>query len=121
VTLALDFLWPGGFQSISSCIFPNSVEVAVSLRSKLRNAEQYGAKAAHLSAERIRAGVHDLEASLHKLGSHGRAKSDLPVSAHPDPELQSGASSNSKVRTGIVSVNGRDVGEMRCTGGRGPA
>ncbi len=90
----------------------------MSLRSKLHDAEQYGAKAAHLGADRIRAGVHNLEASLQKLGSPSRARLK-PVSADSDPELQGGASPNSKVRTGIVSVNGRDVGEVKCTGGRG--
>ncbi len=93
----------------------------MSLRSKLHDAEQYGAQAAHRSADRIRTGVHNLEASLQKLGSHRRAKSKLPVSAHSDPEIPGGVSSNSKVRTGIVSVNGRDVGEMQCPGRRGSA
>jgi hypothetical protein len=37
---------------------------------------------------------------------------------YADRESSREGSSNSKVRTGIVSVNGRDVGEMRCTGGR---
>lgn len=93
----------------------------MSLRSKLRDVEQYGAKAAHLSADRIRTGVHNLEASLQKIGPHRRSKSKLPVAAHSDPGRQSGVSPNSKIRTGIVSVNGRDVGEMQCTGGRGSA
>jgi hypothetical protein len=92
----------------------------MSVRSKLRDAERYGARAAHLSADRIRAGVHNLEASLQKLGPHRRTRSKPPVSAHSDAELQTGASANTKVRTGIVSVNGKDVGEMQCTGGRRP-
>jgi hypothetical protein len=89
------------------------------LRSKLRAAEDFGAKAAHLGAQRIRTGLQNLETSLHSRGSGGNLNLlRSPGSIHPDPEQQREASPNSKVRTGIVSVNGQDVGEMRCTGGR---
>jgi len=37
--------------------------------------------------------------------------------SHVDP-VQHEAPRHKKVRTGIVSVYGRDVGEMRCTGGK---
>jgi len=42
----------------------------------------------------------------------------LQASSHPDPEQEKESLPAAKVRTGIVSVNGRDVGEMRCTGRR---
>ena len=94
----------------------------MSLRSKLRDAEQYGAKAAHTAAEHVRTGVHNLEASLSALSSHRNSKRmRMPGSTHPDPEQLLEVLPAPKVRTGIISVNGRDVGEMRCTGGRGSA
>jgi hypothetical protein len=37
---------------------------------------------------------------------------------YPDPEQERENLPPGKVRTGIVSVNGHDIGEMRCTGGR---
>jgi hypothetical protein len=40
----------------------------------------------------------------------------LPASTHPDPEQEKENLPPAKVRTGIVSVNGHDVGQMRCTG-----
>ncbi|HUI82959.1 MAG TPA: hypothetical protein VL240_01980 [Candidatus Binatia bacterium] len=52
-------------------------------------------------------------------GSHRAATSTLPISAHSDPEQERDATPSSRARTGIVSVNGRDVGHMHCTGGRG--
>ena len=60
-------------------------------------------------------------AHLHHSGATLRpaAKRHVPPgSAHPDPEQERDSSPQRKVRTGIVSVNGRDVGEMHCTGGR---
>lgn len=93
----------------------------MSFSSKLREAEELGAKAAHLGAQRAKDGLLSLEARLHKLGASRKAEhANQPVSAHADPEQDRESSPNSKVRTGIVSVNGRDVGEMRCTGGRNP-
>jgi hypothetical protein len=54
----------------------------------------------------------NMEMNVHENGPNAAR----PVSAHSDPEQEKAPSS--KVRTGIVSVNGQDVGEMRCTGGR---
>lgn len=91
----------------------------MSMSGKLHNAEEHGAKAIHRGTEHLRAAIHNVTAGVRKLqASHeaGRA-----TSSHADPEPDRERPPNSKVRTGIVSVNGRDVGEMRCTGGRGPA
>ena len=79
----------------------------MSLDSKLRDAEQHGAM------ESVRTGIHNLEAALHKLVSRRRGKPALA-----DAEREREKTASPKVRTGIVSVNGRDVGELRCTGGR---
>lgn len=49
--------------------------------------------------------------------SHGRGNrpSAPPSSAHPEPaEQQAAGYQGAKVRTGIVSVNGQDVGVMHC-------
>ena len=88
----------------------------MSLGDKLRHAEEYGSKAAHLGAERVRSGVQNAEAALHRLAASRKRKPTKWVSTHADPEQESAPPP--KVRTGIVSVNGRDVGEMHCTGGR---
>lgn len=88
------------------------------LSGTLRHAEQEGARAVHRGAELVSKGIHNVEANLRKLrSSHKKTAAKLPSSAYPDPEQET-ASPNSKARTGIVSVNGKDVGEMRCTGGR---
>ena len=47
-----------------------------------------------------------------------RKPRSTPISVHQDPEQERESRSPAKVRTGIVSEHGRDVGEMRCTGGR---
>ncbi len=80
----------------------------MSVTSKLRDAEGHG-------AERLKAGIHDVSARARKL--HLR-RDDRPVSTHPGPEQEREGGSKSKGRTGIVSVNGCDVGKMRCTGGQ---
>lgn len=93
----------------------------MSFSDKLRQAEELGANAAHLGAQRAKNGVLNLEARLRKLGtSRQGAHADQPVSVHSDPEQERENAPHPKVRTGIVSVNGHDVGEMRCTGGRNP-
>ena len=89
----------------------------MSLRERLRHAEEQGAKAAHRGADLVRSGMHNVESNLRKLRPKKAASPELPVSSHADPEQESG-SSGPKARTGIVSVNGQDVGKMRCTGGR---
>ena len=86
----------------------------MTLGDKLRHAEEVGARAAHLSADRVRSGIHNAEAALHKLTVRRKKKPATTASAQTKPE----AAPDPKVRTGIVSVNGRDVGEMRCTGGK---
>ena len=88
----------------------------MSLGDKLRHAEELGSRAAHLGADRVRSGIHNAEAALHKLSVRRNKKSAKPASACPQAKRE--GAPQSKVRTGIVSVNGRDVGEMRCTGGR---
>lgn len=48
-------------------------------------------------------------------GRGDRPGAPPPSSAHPDPADQERANYQSaKVRTGIVSVNGQDVGVMHC-------
>jgi len=84
----------------------------MNLGDKLRHAEEY------LGAERVRAGTRNVEANLHNLNLRGKPMRAKPGSAHPDPGRERDNSPQPKVRTGIVSVNGRDVGEMHCTGGR---
>jgi len=91
----------------------------MSLGNKLREAEEFGAKAAHLGAQRAKSGLLNVESRLRKLGAGRKVKhASPPVSAHADPEQERESAPDPKTRTGIVSVNGRDVGEMRCTGGR---
>ncbi len=70
----------------------------MTLMDALRQAEQQVKRAAHLGSEKVRSIT-------------------TRASAYSDSEERE-RSSSSKVRTGIVSVNGRDVEEMRCTGGR---
>ncbi len=92
----------------------------MSLSSKLRNAEEHGADAIHRGAEHLKSAIQDVNAGVRKLRAR-RNTASHPTSAHPDPEQERERAPNSQVRTGIVSVNGQDVGEMRCTGGRRPA
>jgi hypothetical protein len=65
------------------------------------------------------------ELQQEKNGTHGNPVQATPrasnhsvqqASSHPDPEQEKESLPAARVRTGIVSVNGRDVGEMRCTG-----
>ena len=90
------------------------------LMDALRHAEQQGRDAAHRGAKFARTGMQNAEASIRRnvgMKPHeNRLHPPQPVSAHSDPEQEKVPTS--KVRTGIVSVNGQDVGEMRCTGGR---
>jgi hypothetical protein len=79
----------------------------MNLRDALRQAEQQGKDTIHRGAEKL----HHLETAIRRT-VRGRSANTVPE----DAEQQSAPAP--KVRTGIVSVNGRDVGEMRCTGGR---
>jgi hypothetical protein len=92
----------------------------MTVSSKLRNAEEHGVNAIHRGAEHLKSAIQDVNAGVRKLRAR-RYPASRPTSAHPDPEQELERAAKPKVRTGIVSVNGQDVGEMRCTGGRGPA
>jgi hypothetical protein len=107
-----------GFQSDDSSICSYTQEGEMGLMDALRHAEQQGKRAGHLGAERVRAGIHQVEASLHRrLGTIGQTnQAKQPVSAHTDPQQDGGRPPDQKVRTGIVSVNGQDVEQIRCTG-----
>jgi hypothetical protein len=91
------------------------------LMDALRHAEQSGKRTAHQGAERLKKGIQNAEASIRHAAHPNRkgATPTHPVSTHADLEQERESRPSSKVRTGIISVNGRDVGEMRCTGGRG--
>jgi hypothetical protein len=80
----------------------------MSLLDALRHAEQQGKESVHRGAEKL----HHLETAIRR-----RVRGSKASPASDETEQRESAPS-SKVRTGIVSVNGRDVGEMRCTGGR---
>jgi hypothetical protein len=80
----------------------------MTLLDALRHAEQQGKESVHRGAEKL----HNLETAIRR---RVRGSKATPTSA--EPERRDSAPST-KVRTGIVSVNGRDVEEMRCTGGR---
>jgi hypothetical protein len=84
-------------------------EGGMNLRDALRQAEQQGKQTVHSGAEKL----HNIETSIRRK-LHGREASSTSSDAVQDSE----ASRSSTVRTGIVSVNGRDVEQMRCTGGR---
>jgi hypothetical protein len=51
---------------------------------------------------------------LKKASRGARKRKSQPSSAHPGPEEEAGVPQPTGVRTGIVSVNGRDVGVMHC-------
>jgi hypothetical protein len=77
----------------------------MSLRDALRQAEQQGKRTIHSGAEKL----HNIETSIRRKLQGRDASSDAEQDGNvPRP---------SNVRTGIVSVNGRDVEQMRCTGG----
>ena len=110
VTSALDFFRPAvsNRKTIASLIY---TEGGMNLRDALRHAEQQGKKQVQRGAEKL----HDVETSLRRKFERHAAASTTPYS---DSDQESQTSSRDKGRTGIVSVHGRDVGEMRCTGGR---
>ncbi len=82
----------------------------MNLLDALRHAEQQGKKQVQRGAEKL----HNVETSLRRKFKDAAA---APATSYPDPE-DTAAPPKEKGRTGIVSVHGRDVGEMRCTGGR---
>ncbi len=82
----------------------------MNLLDALRHAEQQGKNRVHRGAEKL----HNIETSIRRK-MQGRPSSPA-VSTDPEQERENVPAP--KGRTGIVSVNGHDVGEMRCTGGR---
>lgn len=90
------------------------------LMDAVRHAEQRGKKAVSRGATLARASFQNAEAGIRQQISahihHNHSNATLPVSNHADPEQESAPAA--KARTGIVSVNGQDVEQMRCTGGR---
>jgi hypothetical protein len=110
VTSALDFFLPAvsNRETTASVLI---TEGGMNLLDALRHAEQRGKKTAQRGAEKL----HDLETAVRR---RVRGQNASSASTSPDSEQERESSGSSKVRTGIVSVNGRDVGEMRCTGGR---
>ena len=88
------------------------------LRDALRHAEQQGKEAAQRGADLARAGIEAAEAGLRRKVRMGRksAESQRATASQLDPEQEREAVPPAKVRTGIVSVNGQDVGQVRCTG-----
>jgi len=93
----------------------------MSFSRKLHDAEKLGPETVHVVAKRLKAGVQDLSAGLRNLHLSRKVAQRQPVSAHPAPEQERENAVSREGRTGIVSVNGRDIGEVRCTGGRRPA
>jgi hypothetical protein len=80
----------------------------------LGHAEQTGKKAVHLRSEGVSTGASGV-ATHRKSTAHSDPSSPpQPSLAHPDPEQDTGGSPSAKARTGIVSVNGCDVGVMHC-------
>ena len=82
----------------------------MNLLDALRHAEQQGKRKVHRGAEK----VHGFQAALQRRIS-GRNSTE---SVFTDPEQDREAVGGPQERTGIVSVNGRDVEQIRCTGGR---
>jgi len=82
------------------------------LMDTLRNAEHQQERNLRRGAEKLREGMKNVDAAIR------RKVRPMIGSSHPDPVEERDSSPARKVRTGIVSVNGRDVGELRCTGGR---
>jgi hypothetical protein len=79
----------------------------MNLLDALRHAEQQGKAKVQSGAEKLR----------NKLSGHP----GHPAAAYSDPEQDRDLPARSNVRTGIVSVNGRDVEKIHCTGGRRPS
>ena len=88
------------------------------LMDSLRHAEQQAVTSARRGTELAKQKVQAAETSvLHRVKSRRGSKPvTLPVSAHADPEQEQERAASPKARTGIVSINGQDVGQMRCTG-----
>jgi len=80
----------------------------------LDHAEQTGKKTAHLRAEGTTRASGVAGTRRKATAQSHPANAPLPSSAYPDPEQDTDSLPSAKVRTGIVSVNGCDVGVMHC-------
>jgi hypothetical protein len=100
VTLALDFFYPAVSNRETTASVLIYTEGGMNLLDALRHAEQQGKNQVRRGAEKL----HNVETAIRR-------------KVHPDPKQERENPPASKGRTGIVSVNGRDIGEMRCTGG----
>jgi hypothetical protein len=83
----------------------------MNLLDALRQAEQQGKDQVHRGAEKL----HKVETAIRR---KIKSRTASPSSAYPDPEQEREVPSADKARTGIVSLHGRDVEQIRCTGGR---
>jgi len=80
----------------------------------LDHAEQTGKNAAHLQTKRSPRASEGSRTHRKSTAHNDPSTPPLPSSAYPDPEQEAGKPHSGKVRTGIVSVNGCDVGVMHC-------
>lgn len=80
----------------------------------LDHAKQTGRKLAHLQTEANARASGGAGSDRKPTTQSHAANAALPSSAYPDPEQGTDSSPSAKVRTGIVSVNGCDVGVMHC-------
>lgn len=80
----------------------------------LEHAEQTGKKAAHLRNEGVSTRASGAGAHRKSTAHSDPSSPPQPSSARPNPEPDAEKSHSGKVRTGIVSVNGCDVGVMHC-------
>jgi len=86
----------------------------MSLRDALHQRQKRGKRALLLASERMKARIQDTVTGSRR--DFRAQPTSLPVSAHDDPEQARDITPPGKARTGIVSVNGQDVGKVRCTG-----
>jgi hypothetical protein len=115
VITALDFSRPevSNRRATASLLSTNLLNHGgtMNLLDALRHAEQQGRKTVHRGAEKI----HSIESSIRrKVSGENRVRASGNPVAQPEPSN----APQGVERTGIVSVNGRDVEQIRCTGGR---
>jgi hypothetical protein len=84
------------------------------LRDGLHRVQKRAEKTTHRGAELAKSAARSLESTIRHIKPHTQGQ---PASAHPDQQ-EEGIAPPVKTRTGIVSVNGRDVEKMCCTGGK---
>jgi len=90
----------------------------MSLSRKLHDAEERGAKAVRDGAQRLKTAIQDISAGVRTVHLERKAANDKPAPTVSGAEQEPKTVADGKGRTGIVSVNGRDVGPMCCTGGQ---